>query len=283
MTSRMVRVVLAALVTLACPIGAQAQDGGLTFAALGTPSGGPARVIGGYAGGCISGAVALPLEGPGYEVIRVSRNRYWGHNSVIRFVQDFGRRIQASRLSTIYIGDISQPRGGRMGFGHASHQIGLDVDIWFELSPKPRLAAAAREEPLLRSLTLADDSGIDLSVWQPGHATLLRLAAEDPTVDRIFVNKWIKRQLCQTVTGDRTWLRKVTPWYFHNEHFHVRLVCPADSPECTPQAPVPAGDGCGKSLDDWFIPPPPRPAVTVPPKSRPPRYPASCQAVLHAP
>ncbi|HKU97784.1 MAG TPA: penicillin-insensitive murein endopeptidase [Vineibacter sp.] len=279
----MVRVVLAAFPLLAVPLAAQAQDGGLTFAALGTPSTGPARVIGSYAAGCISGAVALPLEGPGYEVIRVSRNRYWGHNSVVRFVQDFGRRVQAARLPTIYIGDISQPRGGRMGFGHASHQVGLDVDIWFELSPKPRLAAAAREEPLLRSLTLADDSGIDPSVWQAGHATLLRLAAEDPTVDRIFVNKWIKRELCQTVTGDRTWLRKVTPWYFHNEHFHVRLVCPADSPECTPQAPMPVGDGCGKSLDDWFLPPPPRPTVTVPPKPRPPRYPASCQAVLHAP
>ncbi len=284
MTSRMVRVVLAALVSLAGSAAVQAQDGGLTFANLGTPSGGPARVIGSYAAGCISGAVALPLEGPGYEVIRVSRNRYWGHNSVIRFVQDFGRRVQASRLPTVYIGDISQPRGGRMGFGHASHQVGLDVDIWFELSPKPRLAAAAREEPLLRSLTLADDSGIDPSVWQAGHATLLRLAAEDPAVDRIFVNKLIKRQLCQTVTGDRTWLRKVTPWYFHNEHFHVRLVCPPDSPECTPQAPIPAGDGCGKSLDDWFVPPPPRPAVAPPPpKPRPPRYPASCQAVLHAP
>ncbi len=283
MMSRTVRVVLASIVALACPAAASAQSE-LSFASLAAPSTGPARVIGSYAAGCIAGAVPLPFEGPGYEVIRVSRNRYWGHGSLIRFVQEFGRLVQASRLPTIYIGDISQPRGGRMGFGHASHQVGLDVDIWFELSPKPRLAAAAREQPVLRSLTLPDDSGIDPSVWQPGHATLLRLASEHPLVDRIFVNKWIKRQLCQTVTGDRSWLRKITPWYFHNEHFHVRLVCPADSPECVPQAPMPAGDGCGKSLDDWFVPPPPRPPVTTPPpKPRPPRYPASCLSVLHAP
>jgi hypothetical protein len=30
----------------------------------------------------------------------------------------------------LYIGDISQPRGGPMTSGHASHQIGLDADIW---------------------------------------------------------------------------------------------------------------------------------------------------------
>jgi penicillin-insensitive murein DD-endopeptidase len=284
MKSRTVRVVLAAFLALVCPAVAAAQSE-LTFASLGTPSTGPSRVIGSYAGGCISGAVALPLEGPGYEVIRTSRNRYWGHPSLIKWVEDYGRRVQASRLPTIYIGDISQPRGGRMGFGHASHQVGLDVDIWFELSPKPRLAAAAREDPVLRSLVLPGNGGggIDTSVWQPGHVQLLRMAAEHPLVDRIFVNKWIKRQLCQTVTGDRTWLRKIVPWFGHDEHFHVRLACPPDSPECTRQAPVPAGDGCGKALDDWFLPPPPQPAVPPPPvRPRPPRYPAACQAVLMA-
>lgn len=283
MTSGMVRVVLAAFLALAPPTAVVAQSE-ITFASLTTPSNGPSRVIGSYAAGCIAGAVPLPFEGAGYEVIRVSRNRYWGHGSAIRFVQDFGRQVQASRLSPVYIGDISQPRGGRMGFGHASHQIGLDVDIWFELSPKPRLPAPAREEPVLRSLVLDGETGIDESVWQSGHAELLRLASAYPLTDRIFVNKWIKRRLCEATSGDRGWLRKVVPWFGHDGHFHVRLVCPADSPECVRQAAVPAGDGCGKALDDWFLPPLPQPAIPPPPeKPRPPRYPAACQAVLNAP
>jgi penicillin-insensitive murein endopeptidase len=281
MQLRTVRVIILAFLGFAGPASAQGE---LTFAALGTPSTGPARVIGSYAGGCIAGAEPLPFDGPGYEAIRISRNRYWGHGSLIRFVQDFGRRVQTGRLGTVYIGDISQPRGGRMGFGHASHQVGLDVDIWFELSPKPRLAAAEREEPLLRSLVLPGETGIDDTVWQPGHAQLLRTASQHPGVDRIFVNKWIKRRLCETTGGDRNWLRKVVPWYFHDAHFHVRLACPADSPECVPQATVAAGDGCGKALDDWFLPPPPQPAIPPPPvKPRPPRYPAACQSVLNAP
>jgi penicillin-insensitive murein endopeptidase len=284
MMSRTVRVVLAALLPL-LPTVALAQ-GDLTFASLNTPSNGPGRVIGGYAGGCISGAMPLPLEGPGYEVIRVSRNRYWGHASTIRFVQEFGRQVRASRLPNIYIGDLSQPRGGRMGFGHASHQTGLDADIWFELSPKPRLPAEAREEPVLRSLVLPHEAGIDSTVWQPGHALLLRIAAEYPGVERIFVNKWIKRHLCLTTRGDRGWLHRIVPWFGHDAHFHVRLACPPDSPECVRQTPVPAGDGCGKALDDWFRPPPPQPdrVIPAPPvRPRPPRYPPACQTVLNAP
>jgi penicillin-insensitive murein endopeptidase len=283
MKLRKVRIALAASILSALSIVAPASAEP-SFSSVHRPSAGPARVIGSYARGCISGAVALPLEGPGYEAIRISRNRYWGHPGTIAFIQTFGRQVQAAGLGTVYIGDISQPRGGRMSLDHASHQIGLDVDIWFELSPKPKLPASARENPLLRTLVLPREGGIDTSVWQPGHAQLLRIASESPAVDRIFVNKWIKRQLCQTVRGNRAWLHKITPWYGHDEHFHVRLVCPADSPECITQAPVPPGDGCGKALDDWFLPPPPRPAIPRPPvRPRPPQYPASCQAVLKAP
>ncbi|HJQ55257.1 MAG TPA: penicillin-insensitive murein endopeptidase [Vineibacter sp.] len=283
MAWRRVQVVLLVCVGSGAPVAALAQSD-VSFASLSTPTTGPSRVIGSYTAGCITGAVPLPFEGPGYEAIRVSRNRYWGHDSAIRFIQGYAKRSQASGLPTLYIGDISQPRGGRMGFGHASHQVGLDVDIWFELGAKPRMPAPAREEPVLRSLVSPGDGGIDESVWQPGHVRLLRHASETPTVDRIFVNKWIKRRLCDTAGTDRAWLRKIVPWFGHDGHFHVRLACPAGSPDCTAQAPVPAGDGCGKALDDWFVPPPPAPAIPPPPdKPRPPRYPAACQAVLNAP
>ena len=50
----------------------------------------------------------------------------------------------ASGLPVFYVGDMAQPRGGPLPFGHASHQTGLDVDIWFTLTPRPRLVPAAR-------------------------------------------------------------------------------------------------------------------------------------------
>ena len=47
-------------------------------------------------------------------------------------------------------------------------------------------------------------------------------------------------------------MRKLRPWFGHDAHFHIRLRCPDDGKQCSPQAPIPAGDGCGKELDWWF-------------------------------
>src|SRR3954469_22183065 len=43
------------------------------------PAAMPTRVIGFYAKGCIAGAEALPINGDSWQVMRLSRNRYWGH------------------------------------------------------------------------------------------------------------------------------------------------------------------------------------------------------------
>jgi penicillin-insensitive murein endopeptidase len=192
--------------------------------------------------------------------------------------------VRAAGQAPLYIGDIGQPRGGPAPSGHASHQTGLDADIWFERQPGPRLAPAQRENPRLRSLVSANDSGIDDSVFTQQHVTLLRLAAEMPHLDRIFVNKWIKQRLCQTVTGNRAWLNKLVVWVGHDEHFHIRLHCPPGNPQCQPQAGYYADDGCGEPLDLWFT----RPPVKLPPPHAPqapyrPKLPAACTAVLKAP
>lgn len=232
------------------------------------------EVIGGPANGCVAGAQALPLDGRGYQAIRVSRNRYWAHPNTIRFVQQFAAQMQARGFPTLYIGDLSQPRGGFMPYGHASHQSGIDVDIWFSLLPKHNLASSQREEVPLPSLVRADRT-MDYEVFEPRHVELLRAAALRPEVERIFVNFVIKRELCETTRGDRSWLRRIRPWLGHDSHFHVRLACPADSPECVAQSPVPPGDGC-EEVELWFRPPPP--GARQPPRPRPPP-PPRCRAI----
>jgi len=248
-----------------------------------TPAPGAARSIGFYTAGCLQGAQALPLDGPGYEVIRTSRNRYWGQPEMLDFIKAFAGRLRALGQSSLYIGDIGQPRGGPMPTGHASHQVGLDADIWFERQHGASLPPAERENPRLRSLVKSDDSGIDDGVFSPQHMQLLRTAAETPHVDRIFINKFIKQRLCHTVTGDRAWLNKLVVWAGHDEHFHVRLYCPPGNPQCQPQAGYYKDDGCGEPLDLWFTHPP----VKLPPPGAPqkpyrPKLPAACTDVLNA-
>jgi penicillin-insensitive murein endopeptidase len=279
-SNKMMRFVVPLLAAMVATVAASAQEWGQ----VSTPTAGPPQSIGFYTAGCLQGAQALPLDGPGYEVIRISRNRYWGQPVTLDFIKTLSEKVRAAGQAPLYIGDIGQPRGGPAVSGHASHQTGLDADIWFERQPGPPLAPAQRENPRLRSLVRADDNGIDDGVFTQQHVTLLRLAAEMPQLDRIFVNKWIKQRLCQTVTGNRAWLNKLVVWVGHDEHFHIRLHCPPGNPQCKPQAGYYADDGCGEPLDLWFT----RPPVTLPPPDAPqapyrPKLPAACAAVLKAP
>ncbi len=45
-------------------------------------------------------------------------------------------------MGTVLIGDMGMPAGGRFNGGHASHQTGLDVDIFLQLPKTLDLRAA---------------------------------------------------------------------------------------------------------------------------------------------
>lgn len=250
------------------------------------PSPGPPRVIGLPWNGCLSGAASLPWRGVGYEILRPKEHRYFGDPATVRFVERLGRRAHAAGLPMFYVGDMAQPRGGPMPSHHVSHQTGLDVDIWLSLNTNPNLSMAARETLEPPPMVLRDQSAVDRTRFGPGQVNLLRLAARDAAVDRIFVNPAIKEALCRgyggASRGDRRWLHRIRPWYGHEAHFHVRLKCPAASPQCQNQPPVPTGDGCEPAVFAWWrmelSKPKPRPAPPLPPLP----LPTACHALLPA-
>lgn len=262
-----------------CWIGLVAPAAASGWDTVATPVSGPPRVIGSYANGCVAGAYAIPPEGPGFQVIRLSRKRYFGHPTVVSFVETLGQAADAAGLGIFLVGDAAQPRGGPMPSGHSSHQTGLDVDIWLRLDLPP-LPRGAREDPEEVSMLAEGVRAVDPAVWTDRQERLVRLAATQPSVERIFVNPAIKHALCRSAEGgDERWLRKVRPWFGHTGHMHVRLQCPVDSPDCTPQPPPPEGDGCGDELASWFAPP--ETPASVPPKPRPPRIlPAACMPLI---
>ncbi len=226
------------------------------FGRVSEPASMAARSIGFYSHGCLAGAQALPVNGETWQVMRVSRDRFWGHPNLIRFLEHLSSRApEEAGWPGILVGDMSQPRGGPMITGHASHQIGLDADIWLTPMPDRQLSRRDREEMSAVNMVRDDGLDIDRSVWMPGHLAIIRAAARDPGVERIFVNAAIKKALCRDATGDRAWLHKVRPYYGHNYHFHVRISCPDGSEACKEQDPVPPGDGCdAASLAWWFKP-----------------------------
>lgn len=261
------------------------------FGAIKVPAPIAPSSIGGYAGGCLAGAKALPIDGKAWQAMRLERNRNWGHPALVRWLEAFATAAQRQDgWNGMLVGDMSQPRGGPMLTGHASHQIGLDADIWFTPMPDRRLTAQERQDMSATSMLAKNELEVDPAIWDERRARIIKRAADSPETERIFVHPAIKKALCNSAASfgpDRSWLSKVRAYWGHHYHFHVRLGCPKDSASCKPQPPPPGDDGCGKELDDWFkrIAPPTKPVVTGPPKPPPPpltldRLPAECRVVL---
>jgi penicillin-insensitive murein DD-endopeptidase len=254
------------------------------------PAAMPTRVIGSYSAGCIAGAQRMPINGDTWQVMRLSRNRNWGHPDLVALLKRLSVNAHKDAgWPGILVGDMGQPRGGPALSGHASHQIGLDADVWLTPMPDHRLSREEREDISAVMMVRGDRLDIDPQVFTPGHLMVLRDAAREPTVERIFVNAAIKKALCREAKGDRSWLTKIRPWYGHDYHFHIRMACPPGATDCKGQKPQEGGDGCSASdLAYWFKdsiihpeppkePPTPNQGITMA------QLPQACRQVLAAP
>ncbi len=279
---------VAAIAALALPLGSAATAEPLAkdvFGAARGPTAGQPAAIGFYSKGCVSGAAQLPETGPTWQAMRLSRNRNWGHPQMVEFLVGLSQAARQAGWMGLYIGDISQPRGGPMVTGHASHQMGLDADIW--MLPPSSLTLSPQQRESLSSVSVVNKRGTELTrYWNPGHMSIIRAAASDRRVERIFVDPVVKVAMCQMESGNRGWLRKVRPINNHDYHFHVRLTCPAGS-VCQRQDPPPAGDGCAEAAE-WIKnridpsrvkPVPPDPNYRHPRSYRLSEMPRQCQLV----
>jgi penicillin-insensitive murein endopeptidase len=277
---------LAVAVAWPAPADAEAVSANALFGAVERPTADrEVAVIGSYARGCLQGAVELPLSGPGWQVMRPSRNRNWGHPGLVRFIEALAAETKRQDGMSLLVGDLGQPRGGPARFGHASHQIGLDVDVW--LTPAPARLLSRDERESLTPVSMVEDGShaVDPAHFGPFQAALIRRAARFAEVARIFVNPGIKRALCAGAVGDRAWLGKVRPWYGHAEHLHVRLRCPSDQAGCRDQDPPSKGDGCDGDLQRWLDRAPYQPKERSTP-ARPvalAELPTACRDVLREP
>jgi penicillin-insensitive murein endopeptidase len=184
--------------------------------------------------------------------MRLSRNRNWGHPELVQMLERLAAKAPKVGWNGLLVGDMAQARGGPMMTGHASHQVGLDADIWLTPMPDRELTRLEREEMSATNVVRDDWLDVDTKLWTPAHFQIIRAAAQDPKVERILVNPAIKKALCREAGNDRSWLHKVRPWYYHNYHFHIRIGCPADSPTCKGQPPAGEDDGCGAELKTWL-------------------------------
>jgi len=220
------------------------------WAKIQQPLAGPARTIGFYSAGCLAGAEKLPSDGTGYSMMRTSRRRYFAHPNMNAYLVELTRELRRQGLPLLLIGDISPARGGPMATGHNSHQGGLDADLWLRMSGT-RPSKAQKES--WTATSYVENRKKLRSNWSAAQVKLVAAAANFDAVERIFIAPAIKKYFCDNMPG-APWLYRLRAWWGHEEHLHVRLKCPADSPLCVAQTPAldPADPGCGDELAWWF-------------------------------
>src|ERR1700721_2911569 len=139
------------------------------------PAAMPTRVIGFYSKGCIAGAVHMPVNGETWQVMRLSRNRNWGHPDMIALLKRLSVKAHKDAgWPGLLIGDIGQPRGGPALTGDPSHQHRVDADIWLTPRPYRRLSREEREEMGPVMMVRDDRLDIDPQVFTSGHVLVLR-------------------------------------------------------------------------------------------------------------
>ena len=218
--------------------------------------------LGKYNKGCLNGGVELPIKGKTWQHINSKRGRNWGHPTLIDFTKDLTEKVTEFGWKGLYIGDLGNPRGGPTPYGHAAHQVGLEVDIKFKkpsslnLSLKDSHNDHRYGKPAFKELNVVSKNQKNVnSNWTREHMSILEAAAQDERVNKIFVNAAIKVWMCKNAgSEDRSWLMKIRPERGHSEHFHVRLKCPEGSPDCI-NTPLwnkyKNVDGCDKQLAWW--------------------------------
>ena len=170
----------------------------------------PSRALGKPFAGRLVDGVQLPPEGADFftwdPILKRSPNRDWRRYGTDRLLATLAQvlaeyRVRHPGAPRVGIGDLSRPHGGDFGPrygrpGHASHQNGLDVDVYY-----PRKDGLERRpySPRLIDRGLAQDL-VDLFV--------------EAGVQYVFVGPRV---------GLRGPSRVVQPLVLHDDHMHVRI------------------------------------------------------------
>ena len=170
----------------------------------------PSRALGRPNAGRLLGGVQLPEQGEVFSTWDPVRKqapnrpgRRWATDRTIRRLMTVLTEFRAAHPDAprIMVGDLSRPRGGIFdrrygGLGHASHQNGLDVDVYY-----PRKDGLERQA--------------------------IRVAQVDRALSQDLVDRFVAAGAVYVVTGPKLGLKGprtvVSPLVHHDDHLHVRF------------------------------------------------------------
>ena len=213
--------------------------------------------------------VALPINGQTWQVMRLSRNRNWGHPTLVEFLEQLGREGHQGRLARA------------AGRRHVAAARRPDADRPCQPSGRPRRRHLADADARPRADAARARGNVGhhggrprtarTSIRRSGRRRMPRSSRRRPRTRRSSASSSMRRSRRRSAARPAPiapGCARCGRYWGHDYHFHIRMRCPADSPDCKPQEPVPAGDGCGKELDWWFTDAVLHPKPPPPPKRR---------------
>lgn len=201
------------------------------FAAL--PKDRLTKAYGRFDRGSLEYAQRIPNEGIGFLKILRHRHRAYGTDELIELIKDLGRLNETlwPKKERLQIGDLSYKKGG-LAKGHKSHQNGTDVDIvYLRNSPEEQKPNGPMhwQEYFVHGKKISKNFDV-LRNWQ-----LIKNILIKPEVALVLVDASIKKIFCDRFSSKESHqmlFDKLAVAPYHKSHFHVRVRCPKNSPNC---------------------------------------------------
>ena len=216
--------------------------------------------LGFYSNGKLAQAVKFTSDEDYLLLLFPRRDRHYANQVLIKLVEESFKKYKDINPSSerLQIGEVAARFGGHLS-GHNSHQNGLDLDAIYlrsDLTEDEVDRPYGYRESFVEAGRVTENFDIARN-WE-----LFKIFVATGQVGRIFVDLAIKKEMCAYATimgelySETETLRALRPWPNHDDHFHLRILCPADNTRCQAQTPPPPGPGCDdlEMIDESFAP-----------------------------
>lgn len=166
-----------------------------------------------------------------------SRDATYGHPALVLMLHRTAKQMaREARGAVLVVGDLSKKYGGPIS-GHRSHQSGRDADVGFFALDGSRSKRLDRFVAYDADGAAKDGSGLRFDDYRNWLMVQMWLRDTRAQVKYVFVASHLRRRLLQFaqerpafrkyVKDASVLLRQPSNSSAHDDHFHVRIACPA--------------------------------------------------------
>jgi penicillin-insensitive murein endopeptidase len=171
-----------------------------------------------------------------------SRQNSYGHPALILMLGRSAKELQrVAPGSVLVVGDISDEDGGPLA-GHRSHQSGRDADVaFYALDENKKRVTLDRFVKFGGDGKATDGSGYVFDDWRNWLLVQSWVRDKRAGLSHIFVSRALRQRLIAYASKQPAFKKYVTEVSAllkqpeeaepHDDHFHVRVSCPAKQSE----------------------------------------------------